>query len=312
MSESATGNGSIGLAKAEAALDSGVVCVPGRWDVVVVDGPDSASYLHGQVSQNVEGLGLGATAWSFLLQPQGKVDAWGRLHRVGETMFWFVVSPGFGAQALARLERFKLRVDAELSLSERSGFALRGSGVPDLVFEQGKGVPVDAGWGDMPGIDLIGDSSAPSLDDAWIAGPESLLDVLRSRLGLPAMGHELDEGTIPGAARIVGRSADFTKGCYVGQELVARIDSRGQNTPTRLCRLEASSEGEPFSRGDLLLDAQDAEVGRVTTAVESATFGAVGLGFLKRSASSPALVHAVSPDGLVRSGTLVATEVIDD
>ena len=90
-----------------------VVRVPREF--VQVEGPDAASFLQGQLSQDIERLSVGEAAWSFLLQPQGKVDAWLRVTRVAEDAFVLDVDDSYAEAVLARLNRFKLRVKAELS-----------------------------------------------------------------------------------------------------------------------------------------------------------------------------------------------------
>ena len=155
-------------------------------DVVVVEGPDAESFLQGQLSQDVAALGEGEAALSFLLQPQGKVDALLRVRRAGPPRFELDVDAGFGQRVVERLNRFKLRVKCEISL----------------------------------------DGPRP-MDEPWGGGD-------RVASGWPAMGAELDDGVIPAETGLVDRAVSFTKGCYTGQELVARIDSRGGNVPRRL------------------------------------------------------------------------------
>ena len=83
-------------------------------DVLLVKGPDAATYLQGQLSQDVAGLEVGASAFSLLLQPQGKVDAWLRVTRTAHDTFALDVDAGWGEHVLARLKRFLLRVKVEL------------------------------------------------------------------------------------------------------------------------------------------------------------------------------------------------------
>jgi len=92
------------------------------------------------------------------------------------------------------------------------------------------------------------------------------------------MGAELTADTIPGESGLVPITASFTKGCYTGQELVARIDSRGNNVPRHLRHLQGSG----LSAGDRLLD-DGAEVGWVTSAA-----GDIGLGYVARKIEVPA------------------------
>ncbi|MGH1489305.1 MAG: YgfZ/GcvT domain-containing protein [Acidimicrobiales bacterium] len=295
------------------AIDDVVAVITER-DLLVVNGPDAASYLHGQISQNAEGLAVGNTVWTLLLQPQGKVEAWLRMHRRSAEEFWLDVESGFGEQAKARLERFKLRVDADIHLVTTSMVALRGPRAATVAAEQAavaSGEPLvalDASWASVTGVDLVdpsgvladADRAGEATVQTWVpdgvtVGPAETLEVLRIRQGRPAMGSELDDSTIPAAAGVVERSVDFTKGCYVGQELVARIDSRGNNTPTRLYGLRFSGPELPAVGSELSLDG--AAAGTVTSVAVSPDLGSIGLAYLKRAVEVPASLTATSANG---------------
>lgn len=283
----------------------------GAWierDVVDVVGPDATEYLQGQVSQNVETLSEGASRWTLLLQPQGKIDAHLRLSRLGVDRFLLDVEAGHGERVLARLQRFKLRVDCDISLSTRSTLAVRGPGAAEgpqaLGIEPAAdAVVVDALWPDVDGFDVIGQ---PVGDTGSVTmGSVAALDGLRIRLGLPAMGAELDESTIPAAAGIVDAAVDFTKGCYVGQELVARIDSRGSNTPTHLrsVRVDAGPAG-PTSGAPVLVDGE--EVGALTSVTGSPEDGWHGLAYIKRAVTVPAQATVTTDGGTSIDARLAA------
>ncbi|MDH3294905.1 MAG: hypothetical protein OER95_11365, partial [Acidimicrobiia bacterium] len=234
------------------AAEEGVMATVTELDVIEATGADAANYLHGQLSQNVERLTDGETRWTLLLQPQGKIDAWMRIHRVDPERFLLVVDSGFGPTAQTRLDRFKLRVDAAFNTTTRPALALRGPGSAELARTLASGSPVTvvaADWGG-PGCDLVAEPGAESvigellavLPESAVRGSARSLEMVRVLRGQPAMGSELDGSTIPAAAGVVEESVDFTKGCYVGQELVARVDSRGSNTPTNLVRLLLSAQ----------------------------------------------------------------------
>ena len=104
------------LAAGYEALREGVAAVPLSRDVVRVQGPDAVTYLQGQLSQDVAALAVGGTTWSFVLQPQGKVDAWMRVHRLADDTFRLDTDAGAGAAVEARLRRFLLRTKAEICL----------------------------------------------------------------------------------------------------------------------------------------------------------------------------------------------------
>ncbi|MEM9561245.1 MAG: hypothetical protein AAGA93_01420 [Actinomycetota bacterium] len=285
------------LTESVSRLQSGPVAIGTERDLLIVAGPDAASYLQGQLSQDVDGLAVGATSRSLLLQPQGKVDSWLRVHRRADDTFWLDTDVGHGAAAEARLNRFKLRVDCTIEVRTVPVLAIRGpgSGAVDPGPAGDDVVALDATWGGIDGIDLLAPAGGLDADAAAAAlgldvAPGGLGELVRIEQGLPAMGHELDESTIPAAAGIVEESVDFTKGCYVGQELVARVDSRGNNTPTRLHRLRFP-DGIPDPGSELLADDGKA-AGTVTSAVAVPGAAGVGLGYLKRSVTAPVTLTA--------------------
>lgn len=242
----------------------------GERDVLRVSGDDAESYLQGQVSQDVSGLAVGQSAWSLILQPQGKVDAWFRITRVAPGDFLLDVDAGFGETLLARVKRFMMRVKVELDLATWTLHAYDEELAPETV-----AAPVVAPSADGSGTDVIG----PDL--AFPEGvQQSADDYLRRRIeaGVPAMGTELGENTIPAEARIVDASVSFTKGCYTGQELVARVDSRGDNTPRRLKIV--SGPGSAAVGAELTNDG--AVAGELTSVAETDD-GWVGLAYVKRS-----------------------------
>jgi hypothetical protein len=95
--------------------------VLGIRDVVVVEGPDAQTYLHSQVSQDLNGMVVGEQRWTFVLQPTGKVDGLARITKVADERFDLDTDAGYGEALLARIDRFKIRVAAETSLGESFG-----------------------------------------------------------------------------------------------------------------------------------------------------------------------------------------------
>ncbi len=292
-------------AELEQTLVDGVVTAPLELDVITATGADAEDYLQGQLSQNVSTLAVGQTRWTLLLQPQGKVDAWMRLHRPAPEVLWLMVDAGFGDHALARLERFKLRVNVALDLDRRPALALRGTAAEQAaqLFVAAGDVVVDAGWGTIPGVDVLPSAERERPDPAVLDGSAfqavptdaTGLDLIRILQGRPAMGRELTESTIPAAAAVVDASVDFTKGCYVGQELVARIDSRGSNTPTRLVRITTDSDHRLALDSEITVDGS--EGGRVTSTALSPQGGSVGLAYVRRNVEVPGLATVSAADG---------------
>ena len=249
-------------------------------DVVRVSGPDATTYLQGQVSQDVAGLVVGESAWTFVLQPQGKVDAWFRVTRIAEDVFVLDVDAGWGEVLVRRLERFKLRVKVTIETLDWQCVAVRGV-LPDLETLRATGadllVPLD--WGAEVGVDLLGASVA--VPGGVDQGTDADLEEWRVRAGVPRMGHELDEHTIPAEAGVVDRSVSFTKGCYTGQELVARVDSRGSNTPRKLRAVLLPEPGSVAAGDALSIDGRD--LGVVTSVA-----GTRALAYVRREVEPPA------------------------
>lgn len=200
-------------------------------DVVRVHGPDAASYLQSQVSQDLRPLGVGQSAWTFILQPTGKVDVLARVWRVGKEEFVLDTDAGFGEEMTARLNRFRIRVKAEIEPLAWRCIAVRGTDGPD-----GGAVPDGAvvAWG--AGYDLLGEAPAAPAD----VPPGNADDLHAARVDAvwPAMGSEIVPGeVIPAETGITAVAVSYTKGCYPGQELVERMDSRGAAPPRLLQRV---------------------------------------------------------------------------
>ena len=253
-------------------------------DVVRVSGPDAASFLQGQLSQDVVKLEVGSCAWTFVLQPQGKVDAWFRITRLAEDAYLCDVDSGWGAVIVARLQRFKLRVKLDIDLLEWQCVAVRGVAAADVDAES-LGAPIAAPveWAGTVGVDLLG--PAVALPPGVPLGDHAIYDAWRVSVGMPSMGAELDESTIPAEAGVVDLSVSFTKGCYTGQELVARIDSRGNRTPRKLRRVVLADAAEGVVPGTVLLAADGHEVGVLTSVAAP-----LALAYVRREVEPPAVV----------------------
>jgi folate-binding protein YgfZ len=144
------------------------------------------------------------------------------------------------------------------------------------------------------------------------------VEACRIASGIPAMGAELTEKTIPAETGLVSRTVDFDKGCYTGQELVARIDARGSNVPRRLVGI-VGTDGEPLARGMTLHAAEapptdgaaeDKVLGTITSAAASSELGSwIALAYLHRSVAAPGPVRVRSGDGVGGSRPAVAKDL---
>jgi folate-binding protein YgfZ len=300
------------------ALRHGAGAFRSMRDFVAVRGPEAESYLQGQLSQDVVGLPVGAAADSLLLEPDGKLCALLRVTRLDGQGFLLDVDGGYGESVVARLRRFLLRSKVEIETLPWRCLSLRGSAVPvaaagltTALTERGVlALPFE--WNGWTGIDLVGPEDVvlgtDDLPAGLIACDADTVEACRIASGIPAMGTELTAKTIPAEAGIVARTASFTKGCYTGQELVARIDSRGSNVPRRLVGVVAPLEDGPLTRGMTLHAgdvpsgdgaAEDKVVGTVTSAALSAGLHSwVALGYLHRSVEAPGPIRLRTGDGI--------------
>ena len=281
------------------ALRRSVAAFEYHRDVLLVEGADAVSFLQGQLSADVAALAVGTQTWTLLLQPQGKVVAWLRASRLADDQVVLDVDGGAGDAVVERLERFKLRVDATIERLEWRCVALRGPATETVdLAEVDAAIVAPVDWRGLPGVDLLG--PAVELPESVPVSHIQAVHNVRVEQGWPAMGHELDESVIPGEAGqwLVDASVSFTKGCYTGQELVARIDSRGNNTPRHLRGLVLGTNVLPPVGAEIVVDGEAR--GTITSVGESLDLRApVALGFLHRSVEVPcdATLRWPSPDG---------------
>jgi folate-binding protein YgfZ len=219
--------------------------------VFAVTGADAGKYLHSQLSNDIASLPVGASRYSFVLEPMGKVIALVRVTRTEEETFVLDTEnvAGLGEQLLARLNRFKIRVKADIAVSSQKYLTLRsrdGSAIEQAGFavsQWGTGAVIDAP------LSIIDNSTVSQFVQV---SPEEF-DALRIRSSWPAMGSEIIAGeTLPAATGVVPIAVSFTKGCYPGQELVERMDSRGSTAPKNL-RLLTGSIVDKAKSGDAVI-----------------------------------------------------------
>ena len=221
----------------EALRSTAAVFVLAR-DVLAVKGPDATSYLQGQCSQDVEGMTVGATADALLLSPQGKVEAFIRVTRTGVEEFVLDTDAGYGDVVDARLKRFRLRVKVDIEPLPWSCVAVRGPQSTQSVVGRPE-LTLPVAWPRLAGVDLLGppppEGALSLVTDQTVRCDAGAWEAARIEAGVPVNGREILDGTIPAEVGLVDRTVSFTKGCFTGQELVARLDSRGSNVARRLC-----------------------------------------------------------------------------
>jgi folate-binding protein YgfZ len=210
-----------------------------------------------------------------------------------------VADRGAGQALLTRLERFKLRTKCDLALETVDVRCVRAA-QPEALDFYGAAVDADGAlaavpllWPTLAGVDLFGTA---------IEGPDhgspELVEALRIAAGIPCYGREFDDDTIPAELGVVAMSTSFDKGCYVGQELVARMDSRGSNAPRRLMVLCGRGAAPQLDDAVHLGDA----VAGALTSIVAVSDGWLAMASIKRAAVDadelivgPSTAHRFTP-----------------
>jgi tRNA-modifying protein YgfZ len=277
---------------------------------LIVSGPEAADYLQGQLTNDVEALAPGEGQYAALLDRKGHMQADMRVLRTADEDFWIDTEAVALAAARRHLEMYKIGREvtvadvsderAILSLIGPRSVELAGTAAPPEFACQPtaiEGVECLA-VGTDAGIDLIARAAdAERLREALLAAGAAEVgaaaaEVLRIEAGMPRFGAEMSAETMPAEAGIVERAVSFTKGCYIGQEPVARLHYKGR--PNRHLRgLELSAPAAPGES----LRLGEKEVGRVGSAALSPARGPVALAVVRREAE-PGSELAVGEDGV--------------
>ena len=210
---------------------------------VRVAGPDAADYLQRMVSNDVEALEVGAASDALLLTPKARVIATLRIWRRGPEDFLLLTEPELGDAVLNELRRMRFAAKCDVEPEEHSSA---------LVFGGDEGIPNNE-YG-LPAREVLDADVQPTL-------AASELERMRIEAGTPRYGHELDDRVLPAEAELDQTHISFTKGCYPGQEPIARLHYRGHvNRRLRVLEAEAAALGDELSY-------EGKVVGRVTSAV---------------------------------------------
>jgi folate-binding protein YgfZ len=240
-------------------------------------GADALRFLNDLISQEIADMGPGSVRRSLLLTPQGRLDhiLWvlGGGERIG-----LVVDEGRGEDLAAKLGRYRIRVDVTIEPETSDRWLVIGPFGPGPgSWEEGPdGVSADISWAGVERTLVVGERPdlAPMTWEEY--------EALRIEAGEPLTGVDVSDSTIPQETGLVGSSISFQKGCFLGQELVARLDSRGGrvNHHLRILRFEGPA---PEVGATVLKD--DEPVGKMTSAS-----GEVGMGLLRRGVEPGDLV----------------------
>jgi folate-binding protein YgfZ len=265
---------------------------------LLLRGAQAAEFLDGQVSNDIASLEAGHGRYATLLTNKGRML--GDLRVLATDDGLLLLTERVALQALFdQVRRGLIGWDAELhkrtlelgllslvgpradEVAKAAGLAVPGPAEHDVA---GEVVRTDVGLDVFPAADRVAQMRAALLGAGAVETPEAAAEIVRVEHGRPRYGFELDETVMPGEAGIVDRAVSFTKGCYVGQETVARLHWKGK--PNR--HLRGLRPGAPVEPGTAVnVEGADGarEVGKVGSAVVSPRLGPIALAILRREVS---------------------------
>ena len=223
---------------------------------VAVRGPDAEDLLQRMLSNDVSGDSCEA----LLLTPKARVIAPLLVWRRSPEDFQLLTEPELGETVRSQLLRMRFRARCEIELEEH---------LSTIAFGEEEGIP-NRDYG-VPAVEVLDDPREPTLDG------ESL-EAMRILARTPRFGREIDDRVLPAEAGLTERAVSFTKGCYPGQEPIARLHYRGHaNRGLRLLALDG--EELPDYDADVVHDGK--AVGRVTSAARRPDGGIVALAYVR-------------------------------
>ena len=267
-----------------------------------LEGGDRVRFLEGMVSNEVSSLGPGETCYATVLNRKGRILS-DLVVLALEDALLLDTAAGRAATVAEALDRHLIADDVKIEdLSTRWGhIAIEGPGAAELLSERELPCPapgrfvvvsrgdslIAVGGGSLTceGVQWLG-PSGPIAELAKELSPRPLsadhVEVLRIEAFLPRYGADMTERCFPSEARLEERAVSHTKGCYIGQEIVARIHSRGA-VNRFLCKIRTEA---PVSPGDEIR-VGSTPVGTITSAASSAATGPVALGYVRKAESEP-------------------------
>ena len=235
--------------------------------VLAVSGADRASWLQGLVTNDVASLAEGDTRYAVYLTPQGRMITDMNVAAHGDRLLLDVPAP-LASELRDTLDALIFAEDVQVT--DESGRILVWTVVTDL-FTDVVAESLPAEFKSLPEIDL------------------DTFEVIRIERGIPKFLADMNEDTIPLEAGIEDRAISFTKGCYVGQEVIVRVTTRGGGrVAKRLVRWHADDSASVVPMPESRMFSFDKDIGRVTSAAFSPSVGkVVGLGYAHRDFVDP-------------------------
>src|SRR5215216_1356181 len=249
--------------------------------VITVTGPDRLSWLHSLTTQYLEGLDPGHGITTLVLSPHGHIEH--VLYGVddGET-FWMHTEPGAAPALLSWLDgmRFMMRVE----VSDKSTDYVVVWSAAQLTGDHLTRVGPDS----LAGCELfVRRNQLPEIMNRSPRAGTWALEARRIAAGVPRIGLDTDHRTIPNEIGVLGIAVHLDKGCYRGQETVARVQTLGR-PPRRLVRLHLDGSADALPRPGEALLAEGRDVGFVGGSARHHELGPLALGLIKRNVPTDA------------------------
>ncbi|HNC92785.1 MAG TPA: glycine cleavage T C-terminal barrel domain-containing protein [Solirubrobacterales bacterium] len=277
-----------------------------------VTGPDAAGFLQSQVTNETEELAAGSGVYAALLDRKGHLQAEMRILRLDGERFLIDTEATTGPALLKHFSMYKIGRKVEVGETDRALFSLIGPAAVEVTgltpgSENDFTETVIAGAGCLVvvtalGLDVICDPGSSDAVRAQLEADRAVpvsaeaAEILRVERGRPRFGFDMTEANMPAEAGIVDRAVSFTKGCYIGQEPVARLHYKGR--PNR--HLRGLRPGGPVAHGDPVR-LGDRQLGEVGTAVLSPASGRIALSILRKEAEPGSVVTVETEAGEVEA-----------
>ncbi len=282
-------------------------------------GTDRHRFLNGQVTNSVKDLKTGTGIYAALVTAKGKMQSDLNIYSLSDELL-LDFEPGLSAGIVERFEKYVIADDVQVvDASPHCGLlSVQGPKSAEVVNKLGLGIPLagkplhfgsiteathgeiycmNHSRGSAAGYDLfVPTASLAVMADKLIAAAKELggracgwqaLEMIRIEAGLPRFGADMDETNLPPEAGIEARAISYSKGCYIGQEIIARIRTYGQVSKSLRGLLLPEELPALPNKGDKLF-LNDKEVGFITSALASPSFGRnIALGYVRRESNEP-------------------------
>ncbi len=292
------------------------ICLLDTQGVICVSGVDRLSWLHSLLSQNLKNLNPGESAEALLLDPQGHIEQVVKVIDDGETS-WLIVDKSQTENLLAWLTKMVFRMKVEITDRSKE-FATVGSvqPMPEISFASNTHPLI---WKDQwPGVVAGGhryservvkhswlehlvlvDGIEKTLSGKVLAGTMAA-DGLRVAAGRPKALNEVDDKSLPHELDLLATAVHLSKGCYRGQESVAKVHNLG-HPPRRLTflHLDGSEHALPDVGDEVKVAGEDKSRGKITSVAQHFEMGPIALAVVSRSVPEDAPLEVSGKHGVI-------------